>query len=71
MVRKFVNILNKKGKNEKTGKPISHQKRRTAARVSVVIFFRSSVVLNYLLAARRNTSFPTYFYCAFSLRFIF
>ncbi len=26
------------------GKPISRQKRRTAARVSVVIFFRSSVV---------------------------
>ncbi len=27
-----------------SGKPISHQKRRTAARVSVVILFRSSVV---------------------------
>ncbi len=28
----------------KLGKPISHQKRRPAARVSVVILFRSSVV---------------------------
>ncbi len=71
MVRKFVNILNKKEKMKKTGKPISHQKRRTAARVSVVIFFSQFCCLNYYLLLGRNTSFPTYFYCAFSLRFIF
>ncbi len=53
------------------GKPISHQKRRTAARVSVVIFFRSFCCLNYLLAARKEYFVSYLFLLCIFVRFIF